>query len=105
MGPVMGLFIIFPLGAAFIGILYLRMFHKLKVKTALVAGVLWLVYSVYEGLIYFRILCSGECNIRVDLLLIYPLLILVSVLATGLYYYQNYRQKNERISSGSDGLP
>ena len=28
-----------------------------------------------------RILCSGECNIRVDLLLLYPLLAVVSALA------------------------
>ena len=28
-----------------------------------------------------RILCSGECNIRVDLLLIYPFLLLVSLAA------------------------
>jgi len=28
-----------------------------------------------------RWLCSGECNIRVDLLLLYPLLILLSLAA------------------------
>jgi hypothetical protein len=27
-----------------------------------------------------RILCSGECNIRVDLLLFYPLLLVLTVL-------------------------
>ena len=37
--------------------------------------VIWLSYSVYEFLMYKRVLCSGECNIRVDLLLIYPILI------------------------------
>lgn len=26
----------------------------------------------------FRILCSGECNIRIDLLLLYPALIIIS---------------------------
>jgi hypothetical protein len=30
---------------------------------------------------YFRVLCSGECNIRQDLLLIYPALMLLSVIA------------------------
>jgi hypothetical protein len=29
----------------------------------------------------WRILCSGECNIRVDLLLIYPALVVLSILA------------------------
>jgi hypothetical protein len=28
-----------------------------------------------------RWLCSGECNIRVDLLVLYPLLLLVSLIA------------------------
>ena len=29
----------------------------------------------------YRTLCSGECNIRIDLLAIYPVLIFMSVLA------------------------
>lgn len=28
-----------------------------------------------------RLLCSGECNIRVDLLLLYPALLLLSLVA------------------------
>ena len=35
----------------------------------------WLIYSIYELLMYKRVLCTGECNIRVDLLLIYPLML------------------------------
>jgi hypothetical protein len=35
----------------------------------------WGLYAVYEYLMHERILCSGECNIRIDLLLIYPLLL------------------------------
>jgi hypothetical protein len=40
-----------------------------------VLAVLWVAYAVYEYLMYIRVLCSGECNIRVDLLLIYPALL------------------------------
>jgi hypothetical protein len=47
---------------------------------AIVAG-LWLAYGVYESLMKARVLCSGECNIRVDLLLIIPLLYLLSLIA------------------------
>lgn len=36
---------------------------------------LWLVYAAYEWLMATRVLCSGECNIRVDLLLIAPLVL------------------------------
>jgi hypothetical protein len=39
------------------------------------ASVLWLLYAAYEHLMHFRVLCAGECNIRVDLLVLYPLLL------------------------------
>ena len=35
---------------------------------------------------YLRVLCMGECNIRIDLLLIYPLLLIASIATTILYY-------------------
>lgn len=44
-------------------------------KAFFVLSVLWLLYAVYEYFMYKRVLCSGECNIRVDLLLIYPALL------------------------------
>ena len=46
-----------------------------------VAASLWLLYGVYEYLMQIRMLCSGECNIRVDLLLIYPILLIVTLAA------------------------
>lgn len=42
---------------------------------AWLAAAAWLVYSGYETAMSRRILCTGECNIRVDLLLIEPLLL------------------------------
>ena len=50
-------------------------------KAAAVAAVAWAGYGVYEYLMYARILCTGECNIRVDLLLFYPLLLVLAVVA------------------------
>jgi hypothetical protein len=44
--------------------------------------VVWLLYAAYETGMQQRWLCSGECNIRVDLLLIYPLLLVASAVAT-----------------------
>lgn len=43
-----------------------------KRRVLLNLAILWVAYALYEYLMYARILCSGECNIRVDLLLIYP---------------------------------
>lgn len=48
---------------------------------ALLAAVAWFVYAIYELLMRYRVLCSGECNIRVDLLGIYPILAAVSLVA------------------------
>jgi hypothetical protein len=45
------------------------------------ASALWALYAGYEFLMKFRLLCSGECNIRVDLLVLYPSLLLVSLAA------------------------
>ena len=46
---------------------------------ALVTAALWLGYAIYESLMKARVLCSGECNIRVDLLLISPLLWILTI--------------------------
>jgi hypothetical protein len=46
-----------------------------------ISALMWAAYLVYEYLMRWRILCSGECNIRVDLLLIYPVLGIMSLVA------------------------
>ncbi len=46
-----------------------------------VTALVWAAYAWYEYLMHTRVLCSGECNIRVDLLLIYPILLVLSVWA------------------------
>jgi hypothetical protein len=43
-------------------------------RASALAAAAWALYCAYEYLMYARILCTGECNIRVDLLLIYPAL-------------------------------
>lgn len=52
--------------------------HK---KIVFLIGMVWLAYVIYEYGMKLRILCSGECNIRIDLLIIYPILLLLFVLA------------------------
>ncbi len=43
----------------------------------------WLVYAAYESAMALRVFGSGEGNIRIDLFLIYPLLLALSGAATG----------------------
>lgn len=60
---------------------FLFLYAARRRQLALVAGVTWLGYAVYEYGMRRRVLCGGECDIRVDLLLIYPALLLLSVIA------------------------
>lgn len=62
-------------------VLFALLYLRLRRPLVLVAAVSWLAYFPYELGMKLRILCSGECNIRVDLLLLYPGLGLVSLFA------------------------
>jgi hypothetical protein len=57
-----------------------------------VAAALWLLYTGYEAAMMARILCSGECNIRVDMLLIGPALFIVSAFALGAFVWWAIRR-------------
>ena len=48
-----------------------------------VAGAAWVIYCLYELGIKHRLLCGEECNIRVDLVFLAPLLALGTVGAIG----------------------
>ena len=75
----MGIFIQYPSLAALIGVFLVGLGRWRGRRTAMVVGVIWLLYAAYETAMRLRWLCSGECNIRVDLLLIYPLLLAATV--------------------------
>jgi hypothetical protein len=77
----MGVFIADPILVLVPTIVFLGLFAVSRRFSALLAGLLWLAYLAYEYAMKLRILCSGECNIRVDLLLIYPVLLVVSIMA------------------------
>ena len=53
----------------------LALFYWFFLPTFLMA---WIGYFLYEG-VYIPRHCTGECNIRVDLVLIYPYLAFVSI--------------------------
>jgi hypothetical protein len=77
----MGIFIQYPWLAGVIGLFLVSLGGARARRTAIVVGVIWLLYAAYETAMRLRWLCSGECNIRVDLLLIYPLLLAATVVA------------------------
>lgn len=61
--------------------LFLALYGRSRRRLVLGAGLAWLAYTGYEFAMQQRWLCTGECNIRVDLLLLYPLLALLSLAA------------------------
>jgi hypothetical protein len=77
----MAIFVAHPLLAAAVGGFLLMLGRQRRRRTAIGVGIVWLLYFVYETGMQRRWLCSGECNIRVDLLLIYPLLLILLVTA------------------------
>lgn len=77
------LFIPQPWLALMPGALFAGLYRLSRRGLAGAAAVAWLLYAPYEYAMHRRWLCSGECNIRVDLLMLYPLLILLSLAAVG----------------------
>lgn len=81
----MDIFIKFPFLAAAVGLLLLGVGWCMRRRITVGAGVMWLLYALYELGMKRRWLCSGECNIRIDLLVIYPILLLgLAAAAVGL---------------------
>lgn len=68
-----------PLLALVPALLFTVLYAISKSRQVLAAGLVWLAYLAYEFGMKFRILCSGDCNIRIDLLVLYPLLMLISL--------------------------
>jgi hypothetical protein len=77
----MSLFIEHPALAAVLGVLFFVAYRLTRQRAVGVAALAWLAYGGYEAAIERRWLCSGECDIRVDLLMIYPALLVLSVTA------------------------
>jgi hypothetical protein len=73
--------IAFPLLALLPAALFGAMYFYRRRTSSLTAALLWGAYALYESLMKARVLCSGECNIRVDLLLVIPLLWIAAIVA------------------------
>lgn len=67
-------FIRWPVAALLPSVLLGAAYIASRKRFILATALLWVGYAIYESLMKARVLCSGECNIRVDLLLISPIL-------------------------------
>lgn len=77
----MGILIAYPWLALIASGLFAVLWLKTRSKMTALVALLWACYSGYEFLMQARVLCTGECNIRIDLLLIYPVLLVVSIVS------------------------
>ena len=80
-GNLLGLFIVWPWLALIPAIAFSILFSRRRRGVILLTALAWIAYFPYELAMKLRVLCTGECNIRVDLLLFYPLLLGLSVAA------------------------
>ena len=65
--------------------LLLALYAGAKARFILITALSWLAYLPYEYAMKYRLLCTGECNIRIDLLLIYPALLVATLASIALF--------------------
>jgi hypothetical protein len=79
------LFTAHPLAALLPAACFLAAGIVIRSRVVAAVAAVWCLYAAYEWLMKVRILCSGECNIRIDLLVIYPALVMVSIVGVVLF--------------------
>lgn len=89
---IMAILIEYPWLALAPAALFFWLHSVFKARLILVTAIAWLAYVPYEYGMKLRLLCSGECNIRVDLLLIYALLVALSLASMILFAVKRHKQ-------------
>jgi hypothetical protein len=76
---------VFVIAAAIMAVIHLVAVSQRPHPAVIVAAVLWLLYAVWEYFIATGVLCDANCNIRVDLVLFFPILAIATF-----YAYRSY---------------
>jgi hypothetical protein len=76
---------LFAIAAGMMVVLHLVAAAQRPRLAIFVSAILWLLYAVYEHQVATGVLCDAGCNIRVDLVLFFPVLGLATFCA-----YQSY---------------
>jgi hypothetical protein len=76
---VMAVLIEYPILALTPAVVFAYCYYASRAPITLVTAACWVAYAIYEYGMSVRLFCTGECNIRVDLLLLYPLLVALSL--------------------------
>ena len=95
---------VFAIAAGMIAVAHLVAAWQRPRLAVIASGVLWLLYAVYERLVATGLLCDANCNIRVDLVFLLPILGLVTFCAYRAYMGRPIRSKVIGIVLGILGL-
>ena len=98
----MGILIAWPWLAVIPAALFVLLYRHAPRRLVATTALLWSCYGLYEYSMYRRWLCSGECNIRVDLLLIYPALATLSVAAALVAGRTIARRRHDAIATSNE---
>lgn len=79
-------FMAWPAAALAPAALFAILYWRRRRRFILAVAILWVLYALYEAGMRLRILCSGECNIRVDLIALAPVFWVLSIVALGSYF-------------------
>lgn len=91
-GVIVGVMLGLPVLALLPAALLAAFFIRCRRTIVLVAALTWFIYFLYELAMKLRLLCSGDCNIRIDLLVIYPILAGITVTAVSTFLLETYRK-------------
>jgi hypothetical protein len=91
----LGVFVGYPWLAAVIGLALVVQGRRARRSGVVAVGVMWGVYAAYETGMQQRWLCTGECNIRVDLVLIFPILLISSAIAARTLYLAGQTRRRQ----------
>lgn len=89
---IMAIMIEYPWLALVPAAVFFGLYSTSKSRFILNTAISWLAYVPYEYGMKLRLLCTGECNIRVDLVLLYTLLAAVSLVSL-VVFAMNRRKK------------
>jgi uncharacterized membrane protein len=85
---------LFALAAGVVAVILLAAGSQRPRPAVIVAAILWLLYAVYEYHVATGALCDADCNIRVDLVLLFPILAIATVYAYRAYQGLPLRPEN-----------
>ncbi len=77
----LSLFVNQPWWALAVSVPLMALYAWQKQSRLLIAGLGWLAYFLYELLIFHGAICPEGCNIRVELIVLYPMLLALTLTA------------------------